>query len=359
MTKNNLTIEEKILWLRVIYSKGVGPLTFWKLMNKYDNSIENVFKSLKEKCPGNTAENELLEHEKKNFKMIFACEDSFPQELLNLKDCPPVISVAGNISLLNRASLAIVGARNASILGQMLAKKMAKTFSENSFVTVSGMARGIDSAAHEGSIQNGTIAVLAGGADIIYPPENTSLYKSIIEHGAIISEMPLGTPIEASLFPRRNRIIAGLSKGTVIIEAALQSGSLITANYALEQGKDVFAVPSFPTDPRSRGCNLLIKQGAVLVESAEDVLEEIYIDNVIRENIENELSLNENSFEVEFCEEDNLKKEILSSLSPFPTSIEILFQNQNCSLPSLLSILNDLELEGKILRHPNSDISLR
>lgn len=351
--------EEKILWLRVSLSKGIGPVTFWNLLKSANGSIEAVFDHIKDPYPENLAEKELIEHEKQGFQLIAACEEAFPQSFRLMRDCPPLISAAGNIELLNQTAIAMVGARNASTLGKIFAHKMAHCFSENHLITVSGMARGIDASVHEGSIEHGTIAVLAGGLDVIYPSENAALYKAIMERGVLISEMPLHTPIDASLFPKRNRLIAGITNWVVLIEAAIQSGSLITAKYALDQGKEVFSVPGFPSDPRSRGCNLLIKQGATLVESAEDVLLAIRSDlSIIKSKFDdhNPAYSVQNSCE---DEEEDLKQVILSSLGTLPISIEALFQMQNCSLPHLLSILSDLETEGKIQRHPNSDVSLK
>ena len=204
--------------------------------------------------------------------LIASCEPEFPPGLAALDPPPPMIAVLGDVPLLRREMVAIVGARNASALGRKFAFTLAQELAEAGLAVASGLARGIDTAAHEGALNGGTVAVLAGGVDIVYPPENQKLYDSIRAQGAIISEMRLGEAPQARHFPRRNRLISGLSRGLVVVEAAERSGSLITANYALEQGREIFAVPGSPLDPRARGANRLIREGATLTESAEDVL---------------------------------------------------------------------------------------
>ncbi|MDR1907746.1 MAG: DNA-processing protein DprA, partial [Holosporales bacterium] len=267
-----LTLDDKILWIRLALSKGIGPITFWRLLQKNNGNIRQACKHVNNLASEVLAEKELLAHEKPNHHLLIAKDDAFPKSLLELKDCPPFLSVLGDVTLLSEPSIAVVGARNASLSGKIFAAKLVKELGNSGLVIVSGMARGIDGAVHEASLDTGSVAVLAGGVDVVYPSENAHIYKSLGEHGVIVSEMPIGTAIDATLFPRRNRIIAGLALGVVLIEAAEQSGSLITAKFALENGKDIFAVPGFPADPRSRGCNKLIKQGATLVEGAEDVL---------------------------------------------------------------------------------------
>lgn len=361
------------MWLRILFSKGIGPVTFWNLFRASHGSLQAAMARVPDLCGAERAEKEIFLHEKNGFQLIAACEPDFPIGLRCLRDCPPVISVLGNTALLRREAVAIVGARNASVVGRVFAHKMASNLADAGWLTVSGMARGIDAAVHEGSVESGTIAVLAGGLDVIYPPENVSLYKSISQTGVLISEQPLGTAIDPSLFPRRNRLIAGLAKAVIVIEAAAQSGSLITAHYALEQGKEVFAVPGFPSDPRSAGCNALLKEGAALVESAADVLASI---GSMGTSINHEAELRsieddraepsddgaeEAQKEASYTNEEDgeaLKCMLLGELTTVPISVELLFQTHNCSLPHLLSTLSELETDGKILRHPNSDVSL-
>ncbi|MDR1597436.1 MAG: DNA-processing protein DprA [Holosporales bacterium] len=409
-----LTLEDRILWLRVALSKGVGPITFWKILQKGNGNIRHACKFVETLASEALAEKELLAHEKTNRHFLTAKDDDFPKVLLELRDCPPFLSVIGNVRLLNLPSIAIVGARNASLAGKMFAAKLAQQLGGCGFVIVSGMARGIDGAVHEGSLSTGSVAVLAGGVDVIYPSENTHIYNGLESHGTIISDMPIGTAIEATLFPRRNRIIAGMTRGIVLVEAAEHSGSLITARYALENGREIFAVPGFPADPRSKGCNSLIKQGANLVECAEDVLRAMRhhlgaradgagagadgfcegaraqsaksrgSSGLLHEDAAKEYehkdsgrkhdkdSARGHDSAVGEYEKDtvgvihgengfnraNLKASILSEISYVPISIELLLQTQDCGLPLLLSVLTELENNGTIRRMPNNDVLL-
>src|SRR6202000_1243253 len=222
--------------------------------------------------PGSDAARELEKLEKRGGRLIAACEPDFPPGLAALEPPPPLISVIGNAHLLQKNMVAVGGTRNASALARKFAQILSRDLGEAGLVIASGLARGIDSAAHETALGHGTVAVVAGGVDIIYPPENEALYRAIARQGAIISEMRLGEAPQARHSPRRNRLISGLSRGVVVVEAAERSGSLITANYALEQGREIFAVPGSPLDPRAKGANRLIREGATLIESASDVL---------------------------------------------------------------------------------------
>lgn len=343
-----------MLWVRLAMSKGIGPVTFWKLLQKAHNNIRKACNLAYNLAPESLAEKEILDHEKPNHCLLAANDERFPKNLLELKDCPPMLSVIGNVELLSKPSVAVVGARNASLSGKIFAVKLVRDLGRNGLTIVSGMARGIDGAVHEASINTGSVAVLAGGADVVYPTENAQIYEALVNHGAIISEMPLGTTIDATLFPRRNRIIAGLAHGVILVEAGAHSGSLITAQYALEYGKEIFAVPGFPTESRSKGCNGLIKQGAILTECPGDVL------NVMSRFFPLTLTSQDPAAQIpaeESCT-GSFKDEILMEISRSPVSIEALFQSQQCSLPRLLSTLTELELEGKIQRHHNNEVSL-
>jgi DNA processing protein len=210
---------------------------------------------------------------KAGVRLLALCEPGYPEALRGLEDAPPVLAVLGNLAALGLPTVGIVGARNASANGRRLAGQLAADLAAAGLAVASGMARGIDTAAHRGALPRPTVAVLAGGADVVYPPENAALHAEIRRDGAVIAEMPLGTVPQARHFPRRNRLISGLSLGVVVVEAAKRSGSLITARFAGDQGREVFAVPGSPLDPRAGGCNQLIREGATLVESAADVLE--------------------------------------------------------------------------------------
>jgi DNA processing protein len=254
--------------------------------------------------------------------------------------------------------VAIVGARNASALGRKFAQTIAAAFGEADLVVASGLARGIDTAAHEGSLATGTCAVVAGGIDIVYPPENQALYERIRAEGVIVSEMPPGTTPQARHFPRRNRIISGLSRGVVIVEAAEGSGSLITANYALEQNREVFAVPGSPLDPRAKGTNRLIREGATLTESAQDVL------NVLRPILgagfcdpARDSALPPNSKAAE-AEAGKIRHQVLELLGPAPAEVDEIIRQTGASASAVLIVLLELELAGRLARHPGNKVSL-
>jgi len=227
--------------------------------------------------PGRTwpralAEDELAAAQRRNVVFIASCEAGYPARLKMIDDAPPLLSVRGNLAALLMPMVAIVGSRNASAAGMKMAEMLARDISAAGFAIVSGLARGIDGAAHRGSLDTATLAVLAGGHDHIYPPEHKALFEAVLQNGAGLSEMPLGHEPRAGDFPRRNRLISGLALGVIVIEAAKRSGSLITARFALEQGREVFAVPGSPLDPRAEGSNALLKLGATLVTEADDVL---------------------------------------------------------------------------------------
>lgn len=273
MPYSPLPDDRLVLWLSVLRKHGVGPKTFWKMYHE-----DPTFSQIK---PIDVT-NEIKSHQDAEYRFLGAFEDMFPKGLLSLNDCPPILSYAGSLRSLQTPIIAIVGARNASVGSLKIATHIAHVLTSHGYTIISGMARGIDGAAHEGALQalnenpnllSSTIAVLAGGIDQVYPQEHHILYKKIRMMGCILSEMPFGTMPAAPLFPRRNRIIAGMCQGIILIEAAEKSGTIITAECALDLGKDVFVVPGSPLDPRSRGGNRLIKQGAILIDSAEDVLD--------------------------------------------------------------------------------------
>ena len=281
--KQPLDEKERRARLRLARSDSVGPVTFRDLLQHYASAIDalNALPELARrghrKNPLRIAgereiDREITAIEKIGGSLIVIGDDAYPAQLAALDPAPPVFTAKGDISLMSRQSIAIVGSRNASAAGTRMSSMLARDLGAEGYVITSGLARGIDAAAHRTSLKTGTIAVLGGGIDVVYPKENAGLHDEIAEQGLLLAEMPPGTEPKANLFPRRNRLISGLSLGVIVVEAALRSGSLITARYALEQGRDVFAVPGSPLDPRSKGSNSLIKQGAPLVESAEDVI---------------------------------------------------------------------------------------
>jgi DNA processing protein len=274
---------------------------------------------------------------------------------------PPIIAVLGHIEILRREAVAIVGARNASALGMKFAKTMAMDLGAANLVVASGLARGIDSAAHEGALRTGTIAVVAGGIDVVYPPENQALYDAIRQQGAVISEMPLGAAPQARHFPRRNRLISGLSRGVVVIEAAEGSGSLITANYALEQGREVFAVPGSPLDPRARGTNRLLREGGTLTESANDVLNVLapILGHAFREPAAWAPESASGADVTLEHDADRVRAAVEEKLGPSPTDVDELIRQCGAPAQAVLMVLLELDLAGRIERHPGNRVSWR
>jgi DNA processing protein len=365
-----LSHPEKRDWLRLARTQNVGPVTFAALVARFGSAtaaLAAVPRLAKRggatsfKMPSaDDAEEDFDALAKLGGVFIASCEENFPPGLAAIDPPPPILAVLGNADLLSREAVAIVGARNASALGRKFAATLASELGRTGLMIVSGMARGIDAAAHEASLGTGTCAVLAGGIDVIYPPEHRALYDRIRAEGAVVSEMPIGEAPLARHFPRRNRIISGISRGVIVIEAAENSGSLITATYALEQGREVFSVPGSPLDPRSRGTNRLIRQGATLTESAEDVLEIFrpMMGNAFREPEQTIPGTTHLASEAENRETENLRRKILELLSPSPITVDDLIQQCCASAADLLAVLLELELAGYAQRQPGNRVSL-
>ncbi len=360
-----MTDKEKIDWIRLLRSEGIGQITFHKLIAKYQNpsnTIEFLKSFPKYKIADvSVAEKELESAEKLGCTILFSCDENYPFLLKQIPDAPAVLYVLGNPDALTAKNFAIVGSRNASINSRTLTEVLSRDMVDAGYTIVSGMALGIDTSAHTGALNsdnlNGkkTVAVLSGGVDNIYPSSNKKLYHTIIENGAIVSEMPIGTQPQANLFPRRNRIISGLSYGTAIIEASLKSGSLITARFAMEQNREVFAVPNFPLDPRAGGTNMLIKNGATLIENATDIISVIgglSKDSFAKNDLFNRIYEDTISYfpklNTEFNEQD-LQDKILSLLNSTPVSIDCLIRELfEFSQTQILDALLSLELDDKI-----------
>ena len=274
-----LSRPERIAWTRLARTPRIGPISFHRLIARF-RSASAALDALPKLSrgepliapPADRIEREIDGLEKLKARLVASCEPDYPALLNQLDAPPPVIAVRGRLDLLSKPSVAMVGAREASAAALLIAERIATDLGQAGFVIVSGLARGVDGAAHRGALETGTAAVLAGGLDQPYPPQNLKLHDAIAEIGCVVSEAPLGTIARARDFPRRNHIVSGLSRGVVVVEAALRSGSLITARAAAEQGREVMAVPGSPLDARARGSNALIKNGASLVESAEDVI---------------------------------------------------------------------------------------
>ncbi len=372
--KQNLEYsQDTIDILRLIRSENVGPRTFSNLIRLFgsarkalDNVGEYSVRGGRSKpikiCSEEEVLKEIQAHNKAGAKIITYQDLNFSELLLKIYDFPPALSYKGNIELLNAAKpIAIVGARNCSINSRGFALQIAKDLAAEGFVTVSGLAKGIDTATHAASIGN-TIAVIAGGIDHIYPLENKKLFEQLAHQSLIIAELPIGTKPLAQHFPQRNRIISGLSLATVVIEASLKSGSLITANFALEQGRDIFAAPGFALDPRCMGTNKLIKDGAFLLESADDVISAFANDKNFKKVLEESENYGNNF--TSFMESENLainngeREMVVKLLSSSPVSIELLSSMTNLPMPNIYTICLELELAGKIVRHVGNRISL-
>lgn len=361
--------DERLAWLRLARTENVGPTTFANLLSRYGNvqaALEAVprlasrgGKTL-QLFDADDAARELDALDAFGARMITCRDANFPRGLAALDPPPPIIFALGHANVLQCDTVAIVGARNASALGLKLAKRMAIDLGAAGLAVASGLARGIDSAAHEGALETGTIAVLAGGLDVVYPPENQALYDAIVKQGAIISEMPLGVAPQARHFPRRNRLISGLSRGVVVIEAAEKSGSLITASYALEQGREVFAVPGSPLDPRARGANRLIRDGAMLTESAEDVLNTLrpILGHAFQEPARIPSAPLADGAGLE-AEADRIRASVEEKLGPAPVEVDELVRQIGAPPAAVLTVLLELELAGRIERQPGNRVAWR
>jgi DNA processing protein len=367
-----LSESERRAWLRLARAQNVGPVTFATLIERYQSASAALAalpalarrggSSGDLKSPGDAeARRELEALDRIGGRLIACIEPEFPHALAALDAPPPLLCVLGNPDLLAREMISIVGARNASALGRKFASQLASELGASGFIVVSGMARGIDTAAHEGALVTGTCAVLAGGVDDIYPPENAKLYARIRTGGVIVSEMPVGQRPQAKHFPRRNRIISGVARGVVVVEAAEGSGSLITANYALEQGREVFAVPGSPLDPRAKGTNRLIREGAALVETAEDVLDVLrsLATRAIREPGASPSFRNTgDDDDVSDADTDLTRRVIEERLGPSPLEVDELVRQCGAPVSVVLTVLLELELAGRLERHPGNRVSL-
>ena len=292
-------------------------------------------------------------------RLIATCEPDYPPLLNQLDAPPPMIAVRGDVKMLARPAIAIVGAREASAAGLVLAERIAADLGQAGFVVISGLARGIDGAAHKGALPTGTAAVLAGGLDQPYPPQNLKLHQAIAERGAVISEAPFGTVARARDFPRRNYLISGLARAVVVIEAALRSGSLITARAAADQGRDVMAAPGSPLDPRARGANALIKTGATLIESAEDVI--AALENVFGRTGAPLRPLSPGPLFDEARIEPaapGLAEKIAALLSPTPVHVNDLARILEAPAGAVAAALMDLELDGAAASLPGGYAAL-
>jgi DNA processing protein len=300
------------------------------------------------------AEREMAKVEKVGAKWVTLGQGLYPRLLAELEDAPPLLIAKGDLNLLDKQSVAIVGARNASAAACRFARGLAHDLGQNDLVVVSGLARGIDSAAHDGALATGTIAVVAGGIDVFYPPENQARQEALFERGLVLAEMPPGTEPRARHFPYRNRIIAGIASGTVIVEAAPRSGSLITARLAAEAGREVMAVPGSPLDPRAQGCNQLIRDGATLVQNAADVMEAI---RPFASQVRSPPAIFEPT--VEQLNGDHGLGLVEELLGPSPAPVDEIIRLSGASSGAVQMALLELDLAGWLERHAGGRVSLR
>ena len=359
-----LSDHERLAWHRLAQSENVGPITFERLLQRFGSASDALAGVPELSRRGGMRRPLKLYDEARavaDFERaeqlgacyIASCEQDYPDLLRQSPAPPPLICVKGRVELLTKPCIAIVGARNASAAGLRFARMVALALGEAGLVIVSGLARGIDTAAHQASIGHGTVAVVAGGVDHFYPPENAKLQEAIAEQGVLMSEMPPGTVPKSESFPRRNRIIAGLAQGTVIVEAAMRSGSLITARFANEAGREVFAVPGSPLDPRSEGSNGLIKDGAHLLQRASDVLDacQFSAPQNLRQFEEAEIVPASETTEP-------VRQRILGLLSHAPVSLDDVAREAEAQSWEVQAVVIELELAGQLLRQPGGKVVL-
>lgn len=352
--------------IRLIRTPGIGPVAYRQLLLRFGSAeaavaaIPDLARRGGGKVPAicslSAAEREYAAVEKAGARYLVMGQGLYPRSLAALENAPPIITAKGRLTLLEQPLVAIVGARNASAAACRFARGLAHDLGQRDVVVVSGLARGIDSAAHDGSLDGGTVAVIAGGVDIFYPPENEARQREIGERGLLVAEMPPGTEPRARHFPYRNRIIAGLAAGTVVIEAAPQSGSLITARLAAEAGREVMAVPGSPLDPRAQGCNQLIRDGATLVQSASDVLESI-------SHLNGRAASASRLFEgapvsAPVDAEPTLRTSIEELLGPSPVPVDEIVRLSGAEPGSVQLVLLELDLAGRLDRHAGNKVSL-
>jgi DNA processing protein len=361
--------EERIDWLRLCRTERVGPVGFYQLLARFGSAGAALAALPRLAARGGArhpaaippradALRELEALDRLGARLLCWGEPEYPPLLAEVPDAPPVLAAKGRLPLLQTRAVAIVGARNASALGRRFAEDLARGLGEAGLVVVSGLARGIDAAAHQGALATGTIGVVAGGIDVVYPEENRRLHEALAEAGAILAELPPATEPQARHFPRRNRIVSGISLGVVVIEAALRSGSLITARLAGEQGRLVFAVPGSPLDPRAQGANDLIRtKDATLVQSAADVIEDLA-------GMAGATAPRRPRFTApapsppEEGEVDGARRTVLELLSPSPVAVDELVRRCHLSPAVVASVLLELELAGRLSRHPGNRVAL-
>ncbi|MEM7122354.1 MAG: DNA-processing protein DprA [Pseudomonadota bacterium] len=364
-----LDAGERMARLALARSGGIGPMRFQELLAECGSAsaalaqlpglMQRARLKTRKVATAAEAQREVAALEQLGGQMIVWGDKAYPPQLAEIRDPPPAIAVIGHAELLSGPMIAIVGARNASAAARRWTEDLARELGEKDFIVVSGMARGIDAAAHTGSLPTGTVAVLAGGIDHIYPPENEALYGELKTDGAIVTEQPLGLTPRSGHFPRRNRLVAGLAQGVIVVEATRKSGALITARLAAEEGREVFAVPGSPRDPRARGPNHLIRQGAILTEGIDDIVEALARPEPRRIRLD---AGDETTHETGPIDQDSTPadtaRRILDCLSTTPVEVDEIVRRCQVTAADAQTMLLELELEGRIERHPGNKISL-
>jgi DNA processing protein len=357
-------IEDLVHRLRLLRTPGIGPVTYRQLIARFGTAAAALaaVPDLARRGGGaaprlrsrDDAEREIARVDKFGARFLALGEGLYPRLLAEIDDAPPVLIAKGNLNLLDRQAVAIVGARNASAAACRFARGLAHDLGQHELVVVSGLARGIDSAAHDGALDTGTIGVIAGGIDIFYPPENQARQEALYERGLVLAEMPPGTEPRARHFPYRNRIIAGISTGTIVVEAAPRSGSLITARLAAEAGREVMAVPGSPLDPRAQGCNQLIRDGATLVQNAADVVEAI---RPFASQVRSATTPYHPAAEP--LNGDDALAIVEELLGPSPVPVDEIIRLSGAPSGAVQMALLELDLAGRLERHAGGKVSLR
>lgn len=370
ITPRPLSSAERLDWLRLIRCENVGPVTFARLIDRFGTAA-NALEALPDLarnggrskpikiCSRAAAEREALAAQAIGARLLCAAEPDYPALLRAIDDAPPCLYVLGDSALLQRPCVGLVGTRNASAGAKQFTRKLAMDLGAQGIMVASGLARGIDTAAHEGSLNGGTIAAMAGGVDVVYPPENARLHAAIAAQGVVLSEHPPGLEPQARHFPRRNRLISGLSRAVVVVEASLRSGSLITARLAAEQGRDVFAVPGSPLDGRSEGPNQLLRDGAILCRGIHDVLEQLSgplftpLGEPSRQDFNGPVSTTPSAAALA-----EGREKVLSHLSVAPVMVDEIIRQCQLSASIVSFVLLELDLAGRLERFPGNRVSL-
>ncbi|HEY7810815.1 MAG TPA: DNA-processing protein DprA [Allosphingosinicella sp.] len=357
--------EDQIARLRLIRSENIGPVTYFQLLARFGSAAAamSAIPDLAARGGGRAPklasraaiEREVEEVARLGARYLFLGQGLYPPLLAEIETAPPALIVKGHLTLLDKTAVAVVGARNASAAACRFARQLATGLGEAGASVVSGLARGIDSAAHDGSLEAGTIAIVAGGIDVVYPPENQARQQAIAERGLLVAEQPPGVEPRARHFPSRNRIIAGLAHGTVVVEAAPRSGSLITARFAADFGREVMAVPGSPLDPRAQGCNQLIRDGATLIQNADDVMEAI---NPLRIRPFRTPDRSYAAPEATADADESARRTVADLLNGTPVPVDEIIRQSGLPPAVVHTILLELELAGRLERHAGGKASL-